>query len=197
MCDPVSATMATVSAGAGIAGQFMKNQSSSNLADYQAQVALDNQIAAQQQEQNIVNQGVTSMQQQELKNSQQIGANRARLAASGLDITVGSPADVLSDTADLGLQDAAAIRNNTVNQAYNASVQVMNDTAQARMAQYNAKNLQNQNMLSTIQTGLDLGGNVLDSFTSSGQQPPNPAGLQGSGSIGSDLATVGELAALL
>jgi hypothetical protein len=189
--------MATVSAGAGIAGQLMKNQYSSNLADYQAQVALDNQIAAQQQEQNIVNQGVTSMQQQELKNSQQIGANRARLAASGLDIAVGSPADVLSDTADLGLQDAAAIRNNTVNQAYNASVQVMNDTAQARMAQYNAKNLQNQNMLSTIQTGLDLGGNVLDSFTSSGQQPPNPAGLQGSGSIGSDLATVGELASLL
>lgn len=168
MCDPISAATAAVTTGAGIAGQFLQNQTSSNLTDYQAQVALDNQIAAQQQEQNIVNQGVTNIQQQQMKTSQLIGSNRARLAASGLDIDTGSPADILSDTADIGQQDANAIRNNAVDQAYGASVQVMNDTAQARMAEYNAKNLQNQNMMGEIQTGMDLGGNLYNPLTNSG-----------------------------
>lgn len=168
MCDPMSATAAAVTAGAGIAGQFMGDQTKSDLADYQAQVARNNQIIAQQQEQNIVDQGVANMQQQQMKTSQMVGADRARLAASGLDIAVGSPADVASDTADVGLQDANAIRNNAINQAYAASGQVMNATAQAGMAQYNAKNIQNQNMMGEIQTGLNVGQNLYNPLTNSG-----------------------------
>lgn len=168
MCEPIAATTAVLTTGAAFANHFMSNNASEDLSNYQSQVALNNQIIAQQQEQNIVNQGVSNMQQQQLKTSQAVGANRARMAASGLDIDVGTPADVLSDTASLGLEDANNIRNNAINQAYSASGQVMNATAQANLAQYNSKNLENQNMLGDIQTGLDLGQTLYDPVTSTG-----------------------------
>lgn len=168
MCEPISATAAVLTTGAALANHFMSNNTADDLSKYQSQVALNNQIIAQQQEQNIVNQGVSNMQQQQLKTSQAVGANRARMAASGLDINVGTPADVLSDTASLGLEDANNIRNNAINQAYAASGQVMNATAQADLAHYNTKNLENQNMLGDIQTGLNVGQSLYNPLTNSG-----------------------------
>lgn len=85
-----------------------------------------------------------------------IGAQRATLAAQGIDVSTGSALDVQADTAALGELDALTIRNNAAREAFGYRVQAMDYRNQGAMAALAGKNqaaaLRNQSY-STLLTG--------------------------------------------
>ena len=138
MCgiDPVSMGLAAVSTGMQMYSQNAQQDAQAQMEQYQAQVAANNQAIAQNNEQNAINQGQQTLYRQQIKNSLALGSARAQMAANGLDLSMGTPLDVLDSTETLGNLDAANIRNATVNQANGYAAQAMNLGAQSQMDQY-------------------------------------------------------------
>ena len=60
--------------------------------------------------------------------SRQIAFQRAALASQGGDVDSGSPLDIVGDTARAGYTDAATLRSNAAQKAYNYEIQA-NDAA--------------------------------------------------------------------
>lgn len=122
--DPGTALMATslvmsaAGTGASIMGQGAAAGAAAGQANYQAQVARNNQILMQRNATLATQQGEVDVQNQELKTGQIEGSQRASLAAQGGDVNVGSPVDIVSDTARAGQQDVDTIRYNAALKAY-------------------------------------------------------------------------------
>lgn len=109
MCDPVSLGLAglAMSATTAIAGGIMQSQQAS----YAAAAAEQNSQIAQQNAQTALKQGEDDQRTQYQKVAALKGQQIAAFAASGLDVSFGSPMDVIDDTALLGEQDAQKIRD--------------------------------------------------------------------------------------
>jgi hypothetical protein len=69
-----------------------------------------------------------------------MGAQRAALGASGVDLTVGSPLDVQADAAGIGEVDARTIRNNARREAYGYQVDAVNLRTRAGMTRTAGRN---------------------------------------------------------
>ena len=101
------------------------------MANYQAQVARNNQMIADSYAQRALQQGKVDEQNQRLKTASALGTQRAALASQGADVDSGSPLDLQADTARTGEYNAQAIRNNAAAKAYGYRVQAFNDAADA------------------------------------------------------------------
>ena len=64
-----------------------------------------------------------------------IGKQRAALAAQGIDIGVGTAADVQAETAEIAEQDASQIRINAIRQAFGVRTAAINTRAQGEFDQ--------------------------------------------------------------
>jgi hypothetical protein len=142
-----AAVMAAVSAAAAIGGTIMQGEASSSSANYQAQVAANNQKIAQQNAQMALQQGTAAQEQAKEKAGAQIAQERAAYAAMGVDPNSGSPLDVRSGTAELGMLNANTLK-------YNSHVAAWNDLNQA--GAYGA-----QSSLESSQAGWDTAGSVI------------------------------------
>ena len=137
MCDPItlaagSLALATVGTGMSVIGQVNQQQAMGAQANYQRQVALQNQnIAeqnakiAEQQKQDALDRGKIAEQQQRTKTGQLLGTQQAQLAGQGTDLA-GSPTDILTDTSRAGEFDALTIRNNAVRDAWGYDMKAWN-----------------------------------------------------------------------
>lgn len=101
------------------------------MANYQAQVARNNQMIAEGYAQRALQQGQVDEQNQRLKTAAALGSQRASLASQGGDVNSGSPLDLQADTARTGEYNAQAVRNNAALKAYGYRVQAFNDAADA------------------------------------------------------------------
>jgi hypothetical protein len=119
---------AAILAGASLlfsgAGAIMEGQAQSASADYNAQVARNNQVIAQQNAQIALQQGDAAEQAQRQKTAQTIGAELAQEAASGVEPNSGSPLNVRASEAETGELNALTTR-------YNYGLQARNDLTQA------------------------------------------------------------------
>lgn len=110
MCNPVigfMAASAVVSAiGARGQAQAARNaaQMNQNIAEVQAQDA----TMRGEQEAQAINRNAR----------QTVGAQRAAYAARGVDLTYGTPADVIDQTDFFGQADATTVRNNAAKEAW-------------------------------------------------------------------------------
>lgn len=109
-------------------------------ANYQAQVALNNQTIANQNAKAAADAGQVQEDQSRMATAQRTGAIRAAAAANGLDPNMGSAVDIQSDSAKLGELDALTIRANTARTVYGIQTQAMNYGAQAGLDQATAAN---------------------------------------------------------
>jgi hypothetical protein len=121
-------------------GQANAGAASAAQANYQAQLARNNQMIAEWNAQRALEQGRVSEQQQRFKTAQVIGAQRAALASQGGDVNSGSPLDIVGDSARAGEFDAQTIRNNAAMQAYGFRVQAANAGAQSDLYRQSAAN---------------------------------------------------------
>ena len=136
-----------------MAGASRTAQAQADAANYQAQVARNNSILAQQQRDYSLQQGAIDESNQKLKTGQILAAEQAGFAASGVDTASGTPADVMESSAELGSMDALTIRNNATRTAYGYQVQADAATSQGQLFTAQAQNdltAGNANMLASF-----------------------------------------------
>ncbi len=99
--------------------------------EYQAAIADNNAQIAEWEAQDAIQRGQTEEQNQRLKTASVYSSQRAAMAANGVDLTEGSPVDVLTSTKYLGERDALTIRDNSLKQAWGHRTQAATDRANA------------------------------------------------------------------
>lgn len=126
-------TLALVAAGAAAAGSVVKGVGSADAASYQATVARNNATIARQNAGYSAAAGSAEVTQEGLK-TRAAGANvRAGLAANGLDVSTGSPADVQVGQREIGGLDTATVASRAAEQVYGYQTQATSYDAQANL----------------------------------------------------------------
>jgi hypothetical protein len=133
-----SLAMGALGTGASVLGQAQNAQAQAGLANYQAQVARNNQQIAEWNAQRALQQGAVDEQNQRLKTAAMLGSQRAALAGQGGDVNSGSPLDVQADTARAGDYEAQAIRSNAALRAYGYRAQAANAGGAAALDDFRA-----------------------------------------------------------
>lgn len=138
MCDPT--TLAVVSIGATLFGGYQQAQAAKAEGAYAAQVANQNAKVATQQADYERQLGNIEEEKQRRNVRLMLGSQRAALAANGIDTTSGTALDLQTETAQLGEEDALAIRANAARRAWGYEVDAMNQKANAAAAKARGKN---------------------------------------------------------
>ena len=133
-----SLAMAAVGTAMTVASKAQEGAAAAGMANYQAQVARNNQMVAEWNAQRALQQGQVDEQNQRSKAAALLGSQRAALASQGGDVDSGSPLDIQADTARAGEYDAQTIRNNAAVKAYGYRVQGANAGAEANLDDYKA-----------------------------------------------------------
>ena len=115
------------------AGAIMQGQAQAASADYNAQVARNNEIIAKQNAQLELQQGAVAEQAQEQKTGQAMGAELAQEAASGVEPNTGSPLNERVGEAEIGKLNALTTRHNYGLQARNYMTQASSFGAQSAL----------------------------------------------------------------
>lgn len=144
--DPVSA-LAVASIGTSVAGGIVgakgaRQQADANVASaqYQAAVARNNSIIAEQNAQREIAVGAIQGETQNYATRATVGKQKAVQGASGIDVNSGSALDVRTSTINLGELDAMTIFNNAQQRAAGYRAQASNFTAESGLDQMKAYN---------------------------------------------------------
>jgi hypothetical protein len=146
------AALAIGSIFASLAGAGMQAYSQSQAMNYQAQVARNNQIVANQNAHLALQQGQVQEQAQNIKTGEMGAAIVAGEAASGVNPNEGSALNVRSSAAETGELDALTIR-------YNSNIA-------ARNLQYQGSQYGAAASLATAQGSWDIGNSILGGASS-------------------------------
>ena len=184
--------VATTIASAVMQGIQAKNaaQAERNAAEYNAQIANNNAIIASQQRSTTLQQGDVEAQKSMRDQAQMIGAQRAQMAANGIDLTQGSAQDILASTKFLGGIDVNTIQSNAARQAWGYEVQGMNDNNAATMETWKANSINpgqigamaaGQSILSSVSSyaGVAAGGGGGGKIGGTGSSPSPSSGKYG------------------
>lgn len=121
------------SAAVGAVGAIQQGNAAAASAKYQAQVNENNAILAQRNAEDARKRGAVEEDEHRRKVAALQGRQTAVMAANGLDVTSGSPLDILADTGQMGELDALTIRNNSEREALGYQAQGMNFKAEANL----------------------------------------------------------------
>jgi hypothetical protein len=116
-------TTAVVGAVVSAKGAYDSASAQKSSLGYEAAVARNNAQLAEYQAVNTEAIGAQREQQSRLHTASVMGAQRAGLAASGVELGQGSALDVLATTAHVGEMDAMTIKDNTARTAWARRVQ--------------------------------------------------------------------------
>lgn len=138
MCIAALPAIAMVASLAGTAisavGQMQSGQAQAAAAKHEQAVAQNNAIIANRMAVDAQKRGAVEEEDHRRKTAQLKARQVAVMSASNLDITSGSPLEVLGDTAQLGELDALTIRANARREALGHQTQMMNFEAQGQAA---------------------------------------------------------------
>ena len=137
----IMAGVAVAAAGLSAYSAYEQAKAQKQEGNYNAQVARNNATIDMQQRSSSLQQGDVEAQQAQMHQAQVLGAQRASLAANGVDLTQGSAQDLLTTTKFLGAQDVNTIQSNAARTAWGYSVQNMNDNATANLTQWKADSI--------------------------------------------------------
>lgn len=155
MCEPISistgaawalgAAAAASAASAYVSYDANKKTGEANqqIADNNARLAADDARAAQAM-------GDRESEQQAWRTRGIMGQQRAAIAAAGIDSSIGTPAEILGETALFGEVDQQAIRLNTARNAWGFNAQVRNIQNQAGIDRFNSRAKGSATVLSGI-----------------------------------------------
>lgn len=109
-------------------------------ATYQARIADQNKVMAQNASADALDRGRIAATQQYRHNAALKGEQNAAMAANGVDTSFGSAADLVGDTAMITSQDALTVRENARRESMGYAIEGYNYDAKARGARATAKN---------------------------------------------------------
>lgn len=132
MCEPttmllVATGMAAAGAGVSAYGQYQQGQAAEK-------IARNNQIMGEYAAQDALARGEEDAMAVRRKGEQLKGAQRSRMAASGIDLGVGTAAEIQDQTDFFAQQDVATARTNAKRDAWAFRAQGANAAAQGRFA---------------------------------------------------------------
>jgi len=156
MCD-LSIMFGVVSSVVGAFGQIQQGQAANAAAQYQARIAQMNAEMADRRAQDAIERGREEEQKHRRDVSQLIGKQTVAQAANGLDLSFGSPLDLIVDTAVMGELDALTIRKNSYREEQDYRQQAANYRAEGEMQRMAGKNAKKQSLFAA-------GGTLLGGF---------------------------------
>ena len=159
MCDLVTGLL-VASTLMGAAGQIQQGNAAAAARRYNQQVAEMNAKIADNQARDALERGKIEEQKKRREVAQISGRQQAAMAANGVDISFGSPLDVLADTAIQGELDALTIRSNTYREEYDYRVKGANQRAQGSLARMEGDAAKTGSLLSAGATILGGATNV-------------------------------------
>lgn len=145
--DPATLTLLSLggtllSAGVGAAGAAQTASSAAAANRYQQQVYLNNQTIAEQNARQAASAGAVQAENRSLQTRAALGREVAGEAASGIDVTTGSPIDVQSSTRQVGRLSQLTDISNADLEAYGYRAQATSAGASAGLAGAAATNAQ-------------------------------------------------------
>ena len=125
--------IALISAGVTAASAIVGGIAGSNNASYQAQVARNNAVIANQNADYSRKAGQVQAQESGLKAAARAGAIKAAQASNGINVNTGSNVDVQVGDREKGLLDTQTVLHKADLQAYGYRTQATNYEAEARL----------------------------------------------------------------
>ena len=164
MCvDPMTMLMIGSTVMGGI-GQIQQGQAQAQAATYNAQVSDMNAKLADRAAKDALDRGAKEEQRQRQKTAQILGQQQAGMAANGVDLTFGSPLDLLVDTSIMGELDALTIRSNTYREERDIRQQAANYRGQAGMQRAQASSASTGGFLGAMGTVLGGGAQAYGNY---------------------------------
>lgn len=184
MCEPVTMTgLMYVAAGAAVAGAgvaaygaYEQGQAGKKAGDYQAAVARNNSIIANQNADAAGRAGYAQAEAASMRTAQAVGRSKAIAGASGVNVDAGSPLAVQGDVARLGMLDALTIKSNAGRAAYGYKVQGMSYDAQGTLDQMMGKNSERAGELGATSSIIGGASSVSDKWLYYQRLSPNSGG---------------------
>lgn len=130
-----AAALQAAGTAASVMGQIQQGNAAKAAAEYQAQVARNNAIAAQQKADYALKVGQQKAAQESQKGAQQLARIKVAQAASGLDISSGSALDVQQSQREINVLDAETVMHNAQLEAYGYRSQAQNFRSQADLSE--------------------------------------------------------------
>lgn len=152
MCEP--ATLALIAAGVAVAGTAANTVVAVQQANYQGKIAKRNADLESVAARDAIERGKIESQNYQRQAGQMQGAQRASLAANGIDTTFGSAASVRADTALFAAEDAQTIRENSMREVRGFDISAANYRASAQASRQAATG-------AVIKGAFDIGSTVL------------------------------------
>ena len=152
MCEP--ATLTLIATGVAAAGQIVGGVMKAQQQTFQARVADQNARLANNQAMDALQRGKLTEQASYRQTSQLMGAQRAALAANGVEVDFGSAADLQADTRMIGREEAGTIRENTMREVQGYEIDAANSKAGAAAAR-------SARTAGLVSTAFDVAGTVL------------------------------------
>jgi len=156
MCD-LSMIFTIGASMLGAFGQIQQGQAANSAAQYQARVAQMNAEMADRRAQDAIERGREEEQKQMRATADLIGKQTVAQAANGLDLSFGSPLDLIVDTAVLGEIDALTIRKNSYREEQDYRQQAVNFRADSTMQKMAGRQAKKQSLFAA-------GGTLLGGF---------------------------------
>lgn len=145
-------------------GQMQAANAQAASARYNAQVQQNNAVIARDNAADARKRGQVQMEDNMRKTAALKGRQVAVMSANNLDITSGSPLDVLGDTAQLGNWDALTTRNAFEREARGHETQAMNFTAESELSLASARNAKTAGAIGAFGTLASGIGSVANSW---------------------------------
>ena len=153
MCEITTATAAWLAIGATVATGVYTADQQKKQGQAEAEIAANNERLAQNEADNANAQGTRESEQAAWRTRQLIGQQRAAIAANNIDPTLGTPSEILGETAMFGEVDQQTIRQNAARQAWGFNAQATNYGNQATTARWAGKSQATGTILGSLSSG--------------------------------------------
>ena len=148
MCVPVILTAASMAMTA--IGGFQQAQAARAAGNANAQIAENNARLAEQQAHDTQVLAVRDQQQSAWRTRALLGQQKVAAAANGLDMDIGTPLDLMAETAMFGKADEDAIGMDAARKAWGFQAEALNYRNQGAQARWGGKAQSNATILSTM-----------------------------------------------
>lgn len=187
-----SAGNAVVGVGGDIAGGIVKAKALKTQGQYERQIAEFNARLSDIQGRDAIIRSEKNVVQIRKQKKQVLGAQRAALAAQGLDLSSGSAADVQADTERLAQEDVTEIRSNAWKEAFGFKVEALNYRQGGSLAEMTRRHQAKQTIISGGISGfnkvLSLGSSLAGSSGGGGGGGSSSAGSSSTASRGGSVS---------
>jgi hypothetical protein len=138
-------------------------------------------MLAERQAKNVLDAGTREEQKQKAMTSQLMAKQQAAQAANGVDVTFGTPLDLMVDTAKMGAIDALTIRTNAYRNYDDVRNQAVSSRNQAALYDMEARNSRTAGILGAFGSMASSFGSAYSNY---GKMNPGSAAAPGLNAMG-------------